>query len=123
MKMQSLNQNYVVLSQEPGTSGITGKPYVKITLVGTRDRDEYITYIDSSNHNHANWQHVTSNPEHGFILSNLNVKKHKDRLLIDADSKPVITEDISKERILEALQSVWAEQDAKSKDKFKDLFE
>jgi len=124
MKYQPIEQTYVVLTQEKGLSKITGQPYTKIILVGTRDRDEYTTYIDTANHNHENWHHITHNPTHGFVLTKLRVKKHKDRLLVDADSKPIIAaEHELQSYILDHLREVWAEQDAKKANKFRDLFE
>lgn len=124
MKYQPIDQTYVVLTQEKGLSKITGQPYTKVTFVGTHDRDEYTTYIDTANHNHSNWYHIVNNPQHGFVLKNLRVKQHKERLLVDADSKPVIEyEDLDQSRVLDELKSVWAEQDHKKQNKFRDLFE
>lgn len=118
------NQNYVVLEQVKGISKVTGQPYVKITLVGVADRNDYVTYIDSSNHNQSNWFHITNNPTHGFVLNNLRVKKNKDKRLIDADSKPVIlAEDTTKERIEAMLKQVWHEQDTRPVERFRELFE
>jgi hypothetical protein len=92
--------------------------------VGAKDRKEYITYIDKPNRNYKHWQHIVANPEHGFVLRNLIVKRHKDRLLIDADSQPIIEcEDDNSERILSILQDVWSEQDRTAEsDRFSDLF-
>lgn len=124
MKHQPIDQTYVVLVQERGLSKITGQPYTKLILVGTHDRDEYTTYIDTANHNHSNWSHIINNPEHGFVLTNLRIKKHKDRLLVDADSKPIIAaEHESQTYVLDELRTVWAEQDNRQKNKFRDLFE
>lgn len=124
MKNQAIEQTYVVLKQERGLSKVTGHPYVKITLVGTRDRDEYVTYIDHANHNHKNWFHITNNPEHGFVLQNLRIKQHKDRMLVDADSKPIIAaEDPTPDRIFDTLRDVWREQDERGKNNYRNLFE
>jgi hypothetical protein len=124
MKVQPVNQNYVVLDQQRGLSKITGHPYVKITFAGTRDRDEYTTYVDNNNHNYENWLHIINNPTHGFILSNLKVKRHKDRLLVDADSRPIIqAEDSDQSRVMDMLMEVWKEQDNKPVARFKELFE
>jgi hypothetical protein len=124
MKYQAIDQTYVVLTQEKGLSKITGQPYTKVTLVGTHDRDEYTTYIDTANHNHSNWHHILMNPEHGFVLKNLRVKLHKERLLVDADSKPIIAaEHTEQSYILDELKAVWAEQDHRQQNRFRDLFE
>lgn len=124
MKSEPITQTYVVLTQERGLSKITGRPFVKIIMVGTRDRCEYVTYIDSSNHNEANWQHIINNPDHGFVLSNLRPKIHKDRRLIDADSRPVISaEDMTPDRIFDTLRDVWREQDDRPNNNYRNLFE
>ena len=124
MKLQPQTQNYVVLAQEKGVSKITGHPYVKIIMVGTRDRMEYVTYIDHANHNHSNWYHIVNTPQNGFILSNLKIKTHKGKMLVDADSRPVIrAEDPEPDRILDTLREVWAEQDAKPTNLFRSHFE
>ena len=124
MKYQPPVQNYIVLTQEPGLSQVTGRPYVKLTIVGTKDRREYVTYVDSANHNQKNWFHIINNPQNGFILKNLRTKVSKDKLLIDADSKPQIAaEHDSLEYLLQTLQEVWAEQDNKAQTNFRELFE
>jgi hypothetical protein len=118
-----MKQPFIVLAQEHRFSKI-GTPMIKITFVGAKDRKEYITYIDKPNRNYKHWQHIVANPEHGFVLRNLIVKRHKDRLLIDADSQPIIEcEDDNSERILSILQDVWSEQDRTAEsDRFSDLF-
>jgi hypothetical protein len=124
MKLQSQTQNYVVLTQEKGLSKITGHPYVKIILVGTKDRREYVTYVDSANYNQKNWFHILNNPQNGFILKNLRTKVSKDKLFIDADSQPQIAgEHDSLDHLLSILMEVWDEQDNRDKTNFKDLFE
>jgi hypothetical protein len=124
MKYQPPVQNYIVLTQESGLSKITGQPYTKLTIVGTKDRREYVTYVDSANHNQKNWFHILNNPTSGFILKNLKTKVSRDRLLIDADSRPQIAaEHDSLDYLLQTLQEVWAEQDNRAKTNFRDLFE
>lgn len=124
MKTVPTDQTYVVLEQTSGLSKITGRPMTTITMVGTRDRKEYKTYIDTNNHNHDNWLHITNNPTNGFILTGLSTKEHKGKLLVNADSKPVIAaECLDKESILASLQETWKEQDNRRVTRFKDLFE
>lgn len=120
-----MKQPYIVLKQERRFSKVTGSPMTKITLLGVKDRQEYITYIDTPNRNHDNWAHIVNNPEHGFILRNLRTINRKDKTLIDADSKPIIEwEDEDDTEILKQLAEVWAEEDRKNgSDKFSDLFE
>lgn len=118
-----MKQPYVVLKQEQRFSKITGSPMTKITLVGVKDHKEYVTYIDSPNKNHKNWSHIVNNPTHGFVLRNLRIKSHKDRNLIDADSKPIIEwEDQDDSEILKQLAEIWLEEEARNNsDKFFDL--
>jgi hypothetical protein len=123
-KYQAINQNFVVIEQTQGVSNRTGYPYTTITLVGVKDRCLYKTYIDTHNHNHKQWQHIVSNPDHGFILNNLRIKRHKDTELIDADSKPVIAaEETVKDNILSMLKEVWLEQDTRVTSNYRNLFE
>lgn len=119
-----MKQPYIVLKQEQSTSKRFGTPMTKITLLGVKDRKEYITYIDAPNHNHKNWDHIVRNPEHGFVLRNLRTKTHKDKDLIDADSKPIIEwEDVDDVEIMNQLADIWAEEDKRNgTDKFSDLF-
>jgi hypothetical protein len=120
-----MKQPYVIIKQESRFSKITGAPMTKITFLGIKDRQEYVTYIDSPNRNHDNWQHITNNPEHGFVVRSLRTKKAKGKTLIDADSKPVIEwEDDDDTEIMRQLSEVWAEEDRKNdSDKFRDFFE
>lgn len=120
-----MKQPYVVLKQERRFSKISGSPMTKITLLGIKDRQEYVTYIDSPNRNHDNWSHITNNPDHGFVLRNLRTKKAKGKVLIDADSQPIIEwEDVNDEEIMRQVAEVWAEEDRKNgSDCFRDLFE
>jgi len=117
-------QPYIVLKQEQRTSKKYGTPMTKITLLGVKDRQEYVTYIDSPNHNHDNWSHIIRNPDHGFILSNLKIKEYQGRLLINADSRPLIQrEDWDDSEIMRELAEIWAEEDLRNNtDRFSDLF-
>ena len=119
-----MKQPYIVLKQEQSTSKRYGTPMTKITLLGVKDRKEYITYIDAPNRNHKNWDHIVRNPEHGFILGNLKTKTHKDKDLIDADSRPLIQrEDYDDVEIMKELAEIWAEEDLRrNTDKFSELF-
>ncbi len=111
----AVNQPYVVLKQESRTSKISGQPMTKITLLGVKDRKEYVTYIDSPNKNHKHWQHIIENPTHGFVLRNLKVKRYKDRELIDADSRVIIEwEDVDDVEILRQMAEIWAEEELRN---------
>lgn len=119
-----MRQPYIILKQEQRVSKRYGTPMTKITLLGVKDRKEYVTYIDAPNRNHKNWDHIVRNPEHGFVLRNLRTKTHKDQTLIDADSHPIIDwEDVNDQEILRQLAEIWAEEDLRNNtDKFRDLF-
>jgi hypothetical protein len=119
----AIKQPYIVLSQERRFSKY-GTPMIKITLVGVKDRLEYVTYIDEPNKNYKNWEHITRHSEHGFVLGNCTVKTHKDRLLINADSNPVIEwESVNPEEIFAEAQALWAEEDRRADaGTFRDLF-
>jgi hypothetical protein len=121
----AVKQPYVVLKQEWGRSRHLGTEYVKITMMGIKDRKEYVTYVDTPNHNYKNWSHIINNPKHGFVISNIKTKSHKGKELVDADSKPMIDwEDDDDTEIMKQIAEIWAEQDLKAdSDKFRDLFE
>lgn len=120
----AIKQPYLVLKQEANTSKKYGTPMTKITLLGIKDRREYITYVDTPHHNYRNWQHIIQNPSHGFIISNVKTKAHKDKILVDADSRPIIDwEDTTDEEMLRQISELWAEEDSRrGADKFRDLF-
>jgi hypothetical protein len=121
----AIKQPYVVLKQDWGRSKHLGTEYVKITVMGIKDRKEYVTYVDTPNHNYKNWEHIIRNPNHGFVIRNLKTKQHKGKELVDADSKPIIEiEDTDDVEIMRQIAEIWAEEDLKNdSDKFRDLFE
>ena len=120
----AIKQPYIVLKQESRSSKVYGTPMTKITLLGVKDRMEYVTYIDQPNRNFTNWQHIINNPGAGFVLRNLKSKRHQGKNLIDADSRPIIEwQDDDDSEILRQLSEIWAEEDHKNgSDKFGDLF-
>jgi len=120
----AINQPYLIIKQEAATSKKYGTPMTKITLLGIKDRKEYITYVDTPHRNYKNWEHIIRNPEHGFIVRNIKTKIHKDKELVDADSKVIIEwEDINDQEMLKQISEVWAEEDLRAgTDKFSDLF-
>jgi len=121
----AVTQPYIVLKQEARTSKKYGTPMTKITLLGVKDRKEYVTYVDAPHRNYKNWQHIINNPNHGFVLRNIKTKLHKGEELVDADSRPIIDmEDHNDEEIMRQLAEIWAEEDLRrGTDKFRDLFE
>jgi hypothetical protein len=118
-----MKQPYVVLEQINKFSKY-GTPMVQITMVGVKDRKEYITYIDKPNRNYKNWQHIIRHSDHGFVLGNCEIKRHKEKLLINADSDPIIEwEAENPNDIMDQLQAIWAEDDRKAAaGTFRDLF-
>ena len=118
-----MTQPYIVATQKTGLSKYGGT-LITITLIGINDRQEYKTYIDPRNHNFVNWQHITQNPQNGFVIRSLKVK-NKEKNLISADSKPIIEwEHDDPEVIIAQLEEIWREQDLqKTATTFRDLFE
>ena len=98
---------------------------VTITFKGLKDRNIYTTYVDEPNHNYKNWTHVINNPQHGFVLRNLNTKANKGKLLIDADSKPIIdVESDDPDSMFKQINEFWDQEDRKNNsDRYSDLFE
>ena len=123
-----MKQPYIVLLQTESISRITGKPLTTITFVGCKDRKEYVTYIDVSNHNHEHWSHVLRNPDSGFCISNVKLKSKltkKGQGIVNADSRfRIEAEYESLDMMLAEIQEIWAEQDRKDdSDRYRDLFE
>lgn len=119
-----MTQLYAVLAQETGVSRHLGTPYVKITMVGVKDRKEYITYIDQPNFNTKNWQHIINNPTRGFVIRNLRTKQHKGKDLINADSKPLIEyESEDPNEVLDVIKEYWLREDRRGPNRYGDLFE
>lgn len=117
------NQHYAIVKQETKYSKYGGV-ITTITLVGLDDRCEYTTYIDPSNFNSKNWQHIVRHPEHGFILKGLKVKKNQTKNIINADSDPVIAwEHENIDAVLDAIMDKWRQQDeARRPPSFGDFF-
>ena len=123
----AIKQPYIVIEQKSGYSKIAGTPMTTLILVGVKDRREYVTYVDTPNRNAVNWNHITRNPEHGFVLRNLqttNKTTKKGQSIINADSEPIIEwETDSVDEVLIDAQRYWEEEDRKNaSDKFGDLF-
>ena len=116
-------QHYAIVKQETKYSKYGGV-ITTITLVGLDDRCEYTTYIDPSNFNSKNWQHILRHPEHGFILSGPRVKKNQKKNIINADSDPVIAwEHTNVDDVLTAIMDKWHQQDeARRPPSFDDFF-
>jgi hypothetical protein len=124
----AIKQPYIVLEQRQGFSQKYGTEMTTITMVGVKDRREYVTYIDTPNRNTVNWSHITRNPTHGFVLRNLNTTSKstkKGQTIINADSEPIIEwETELLDEVLIDAQKYWSEEDRKKdSDKFGDLFE
>lgn len=117
-------QNYVIVKQESIDSKYGGT-VVKITLVGTRDRFEYITYVDPRNRNASNWFHIINHPLRGYILSGIKTKQSREgKLLVNADSDPIIRAEVEDISLLFAeVLAVWREQDERIPNQYRNLFE
>jgi hypothetical protein len=119
-----MTQNYIIVKQETISSKYGGQ-VVKITLVGTRDRFEYTTYVDPKNRNATNWWHIINHPTRGYIVSGVKTKQNKEgRLLINADSDPLIKAEVEDSTdLFKELLAVWREQDEATPNQFRNLFE
>jgi hypothetical protein len=124
----AIKQPYIVIEQRAGYSKIAGTPMTTIIMVGVKDQREYVTYVDTPNRNAQHWGHITRNPEHGFVLRNLNTTNKttkKGQTIINADSEPIIEwETETLDEVLIDAQKYWEEEARKNNsDKFGDLFE
>jgi hypothetical protein len=124
----AIKQPYIVIEQRPGYSKIAGTPMTTLTLIGIKDRREYVTYVDTPNRNAEHWQHITRNPTHGFVLRNLDITNKttkKGQPIVNADSEILIeVEELSLDPILNTVNEFWDEEDRKrDSDRFGDLFE
>lgn len=124
----AIKQPYIVIDQRPGYSKIAGTPMTTLTLIGIKDRREYVTYVDTPNRNARNWQHVTNNPTHGFVLRNLDITNKttkRGQPIVNADSEVLIeVEELSLEPILVTVKNFWDQEDRKNNsDRYSDLFE
>lgn len=124
----AIKQPYIVIDQRPGYSKIAGTPMTTLTLIGIKDRREYVTYVDTPNRNAVKWQHIINNPTHGFVLRNLDITNKSTKRgqpIVNADSEVLIeVEELSLEPILVTVKNFWDEEDRKSNsDRFGDLFE
>lgn len=121
-----MKQPYVVVSQRNFKSLNTGRNTTEIIFRGIQDRCEYKTYVEEGMKNYSNWQHIISNPQHGFVLNNLTVKDLV-KGLITADSRPIIEcEMADPELILKEINEFWEAEDAKNANPattFRQLFE
>lgn len=132
LKEYKMKQLYAVVNQKSGLSQVTGRPYTTITLVGLQDRAEYVTYVDTANHNCKNWTHIVNHPRHGYILDSLSTVTRKGKAVINADSDPIIKEEVTdQDQLYIDIKKAWAELDREKnikssvgcKNKFNDLFE
>ena len=110
-----MKQPYLVLEQFDRMSKY-GNMITQVTLVGIKDRKEYVTYIDTNNANHNKWAHITIHTEHGFVLNNLRIKRSKDKdNIINADSDPLIECEMEdRDEMLKIIQEHWATEDRRN---------
>lgn len=117
-------QHYAVIKQETKFSRHGGQ-VTEITMVGLSDRRPYTTWIDPMNMNSKYWTHITRTPQHGFILTDLKIKRMVDRDdVINADSKPRIAwehDDI--DQMIDIVMDEWRRQDGVNRSpSFNDFF-
>ena len=126
------NEYYAIIEQKNGLSQYSGRPYTKITMLNLGNRQEYVTYVDTSNHNKENWHYIVNHPTWGFVVGNVKLVTRKGKTVVDADSDPVIVDtDQDANNLLLELKKAWAEADAAESQKssqgcnnnFNDLFQ
>lgn len=119
---KNISQPYIIMKQSTKRSK-HGGTYTKVDMVGVNDRQMYHTYIDPTNFNFKNWEHIVRNPENGFVIRGIKVKNSKE-YLVSADSKPIIEwEHDEPEVILSQLKEIWDSQDKEPPSTFRELFE
>ena len=100
-------ETFVRTKQDRFTSRY-GNRIWRIDFTGLEDRKNYYTFVDPTNRNYPNWQHIIENPESGFLISNLTLKTCAPDL-ISADSKPVIEHQGDQDSINDAVKEFWQE--------------
>lgn len=117
-------QHYAVIQQVSKWSRHGGQ-VTEITMVGLKDRLPYTTWVDPMNVNAAHWAHITRTPQHGFILTDVRLKRMKGRVdVINADSVPRIAwEHHSCDEMIDTVMAQWRRQDGTAlPPQFDDLF-
>jgi hypothetical protein len=86
-----MKQTYTVKKQiGPHPSKVNKDSYFwEITLVGTRDKRTYTTYVDTEMKNFDQWIEILENPQTAYELADLKLKSPTSRI-INADSTPRI---------------------------------
>jgi hypothetical protein len=106
---------HAIVKQEIGTSKISGAETITMTIFDIETRKEYRSYIDASMKNIEHWIDVISNPERGYIVTNLKEKRNYGRYnhdILNADCEPTIIEVWESGKELEKmLRQHWAKED------------
>ena len=100
-------ETFVRTKQDRFTSRY-GNRIWRIDFTGLEDRKNYYTFVDPTNRNYLNWQHIIENPESGFLISNLTLKTGQADL-VSADSRPVIEHQGDPDAITDAVKEYWQE--------------
>jgi hypothetical protein len=106
---------HAIVKQEIGTSKISGAETITLTIYDVETGDEYRSYIDASMKNFEHWIDVISNPEQGYIVTNLKEKRNYGRYnhdILNADCEPIVIEVWESGKHLEKLlRQHWARKD------------
>ncbi len=85
-----MKPTYQVLSITQCPSRLNGGFYYKIILQNIASMTTYETSVDPTMRNFQNWQEVLGNQGSGQLLQNLDVKQHRNKTLVNADSMPQV---------------------------------
>tara|TARA_R110002012_G_scaffold293118_2_gene488697 strand:+ start:1579 stop:1893 length:315 start_codon:yes stop_codon:yes gene_type:complete len=89
-------KGYWVLSKVSGPkrSDITGD-YFEVEMIDADTKKPYKSYIVDENFNRHNWHDVIE--EHWGVYTGIRTKRARGKVVINADSKPILAEKLSRE--------------------------
>ena len=104
MRGRRMSELYVVKKVKgPMPSKRTDGMYWEIALVSEVNGVEWKTYPDTTMKNFVLWNTIVTEPDAGWILTNLK-KKSLDKLIINADSQVQIVANIDRSTALNAVR-------------------
>lgn len=95
-----------------------GGTMMRVTFKNLATQITADTYICPANRNARNWTEVLQNLNLGLVISNLDIVKRSGKMVISADSHPVVDWSGDKKKLEENLNKIWRPQN-----NFGDLFE
>jgi len=69
--------------------------YFEIEMVNAETHQSYKSYIVDENHNRRNWHNIIE--EYWGVYTGINTKRARGKVVINADSKPILAEKLSRE--------------------------